>query len=535
MTSVTYFKSSIKSPQRVSIKSPQRVSIKSPQRVSIKSPQRVSIKSPQRVSIKSPQRVSIKSPQRVSIKSPQRVSIKSPQRVSIKSPQRVSNKSQSGFVLPGTLAVLVVLTIFVGFFAAEVAVIKDRTLALQQDRTNMLEQQAAESTILYMLATRPVSYAGLTVDPHEPGTGFDELDPFNYDPYWIRGKEIKLNGTPYKAFTSTHFNLQDTGSLISLRIENSTTLDRLLWHQGVDRPARVRMLGMLRDYIDQDDVSGVDGGEKETYQEPGAAPPTNRFLSSPMQLLNVATWDDAFARQDLYRFLEEVTIYVADRQNPNTMTQIGMQTVLRLDEQTAAEIVNQRDVKAITDMSEFSREKGIRMRPGYATLVPSRHFRLSLWNKDTHLQNEDSLDEDGQYWDTLYEDSNLQYEDTLYGDTHDQNEATHLEYEGANQTWIGISLTPDSPLGPWQIGYRMKVEPPGSLEKPEEEEYESDFAGFDPDDFTSNFNAINAMHDENARAEFRAMVQEGTEATTARKLVAIDPPSPLLRQWLPEE
>ena len=26
---------------------------------------------------------------------------------------------------------------------------------------------------------------------------------------------------------------------------------------------------MLSDYIDQDDVSGVDGGEKETYQEPG--------------------------------------------------------------------------------------------------------------------------------------------------------------------------------------------------------------------------------------------------------------------------
>ena len=171
-------------------------------------------------------------------------SIKSPQRVSIKSPQRVSNKSpqQSGFVLPGTLAVLVVLTIFVGFFAAEVAVIKDRTMALQQDRTNMLEQQAAESTILYMLATRPVSYAGLTVDPHEPELAVDELDPFNYDPYWIRGKEIKLNGTPYKAFTSTHFNLQDTGSLISLRFENSATLDRLLWHQGIDRPTRVRML-----------------------------------------------------------------------------------------------------------------------------------------------------------------------------------------------------------------------------------------------------------------------------------------------------
>ena len=397
---------------------------------------------------------------------------------------------------------LVVLTIFVGFFAAEVAVIKDRTLVLQQDRTNMLERHAAESTILYMLATRPVSYAGLTVDPHEPGTGFDELDPFNYDPYWIRGKEIKLNGTPYKAFTSTHFNLQDTGSLISLRIENPTTLDRLLWHQGVDRPARVRMLGMLRDYIDQDDVSGVDGGEKETYQEPGAAPPTNRFLSSPMQLLNVATWDDAFARQDLYRFLEEVTIYVADRQNPNTMTQTGMQTVLRLDEQTAAEIVNQRDVKAITDMSKFSRDKGIRMRPGYATLVPSRHFRLSLWNKDTHLQNEDSRNEDAQYWDTQYEDTYLQnetYEEETYGDT--QLEDTHLEYEGTNQTWIGISLTPDSPLAPWVIGYRMKVEPPDGLENPAEDPYESDFAGFSADDFaandfavdakTRNFNAIN--------------------------------------------
>ena len=470
-----------------------------------------------------------------SIKSPQRVSIKSLQRVSKKSPQRVSIRSQSGFVLPGTLAVLVVLTIFVGFFAAEVAVIKDRTLALQQDRTNMLERQAAESTILYMLATRPVSYAGLTVDPHEPGSGFDELDPFNYDPYWIRGKEIKLNGTPYKAFTSTHFNLQDTGSLISLRIENTTTLDRLLWHQGVDRPARVRMLGMLRDYIDQDDVSGVDGGEKETYQEPGAAPPTNRFLSSPMQLLNVATWYDAFARQDLYRFLEEVTIYVADRQNPNTMTQTGMQTVLRLDEQTAAEIVNQRDVKAITDMSEFSRDKGIRMRPGYATLVPSRHFRLSLWNKDTHLEYEDT------YGDTHPQD--IQLEDTHLNleDTHLQLEDTHLEYKGTNQTWIGISLTPGSSLAPWEIGYRMKVEPPDGLENPAEDPYESDFAGFGADDFaandfagnakTRNFNAINDT------AGFSGIARDVTAAIVAQNqnTVAIDPPSPLLRQWLPEE
>ena len=463
-----------------------------------------------------------------------------------------SMKSQTGFVLPGTLAVLVVLTIFVGFFAAEVAVIKDRTLALQQDRTNMLERQAAESTILYMLATRPVSYAGLTVDPHEPGLGFDALDPFSYDPYWIRGKEIKLNGTPYKAFTSTHFTLQDMGSLISLRIENSTTLDRLLWHQGVDRPVRVRMLGMLRDYIDQDDVSGVDGGEKETYQEPGAAPPTNRFLSSPMQLLNVATWDDAFARQDLYRFLEEVTIYVADRQNPNTMTQIGMQTVLRLDEQTAAEIVNQRDVKAITDMSKFSRDKGIRMRPEYATLVPSRHFRLSLWNKDTHLEYEDSRNEDAQYWDTQYEDTygDIQLEDTHLNledthlqleDTHLQLEDTHHEYEGTNQTWIGISLTPDSPLAPWVIGYRMKVEPPDGLENPAEDPYESDFAGFSADDFAANDFAVNAKtRNFNAikdRARFSEIARDVTEVTVAQnqKTVAIDPPSPLLRQWLPEE
>ena len=429
-------------------------------------------------------------------------------------------KSQSGFVLPGTLAVLVVLTIFVGFFAAEVAVIKDRTLALQQDRTNMLERHAAESTILYMLATRPVSYAGLTVDPHEPGSGFDELDPFNYDPYWIRGREIKLNGTPYKAFTSTHFNLQDTGSLISLRIENSTTLDRLLWHQGIDRPARVRMLGMLRDYIDQDDVSGVDGGEKETYQEPGAAPPTNRFLSSPMQLLNVATWDDAFARQDLYRFLEEVTIYVADRQNPNTMTQTGMQTVLRLDEQIAAEIVNQRSEEAITSMTQFSREKSIQMRPGYATLVPSRHIRLSLWNKDTHLQNGDS-----------------QFGDTQYGDTHLQNDDPRIKK--TNQTWVGISLTPDSPLAPWEIAYRLKVEPPGGLENPAEDSYESDFEGFGAGDFaandfeayakTRNFNARKANFDENARAKYREIAQEGTETTIDQKMVTIDPPSPLLQ------
>ena len=241
-----------------------------------------------------------------------------------------------------------------------------------------------------------------------------------------------------------------------------------------------------------------------------------------------------------------------------------MQIVLRLDEQTAAGIVNQRDVKAITDMSKFSRETSIQMRPGYATLVPSRHFRLSLWNKewnkDTHLNYEDSLNEDAQYWDTQYEDTNLLYEDTQYGDTHLQNdqnedetygdthpqneepwnlqlEDTHLKYEGTNQTWIGISLTPNSPLAPWEIGYRMKVEPSGGLENPSEDPYESDFAGFGADDFARNFNVMNAEYDEIARAGYGEIAQDGTEATVARnqKIVGIDPPSPLLRQWLPEE
>ena len=64
---------------------------------------------------------------------------------------------------------------------------------------------------------------------------------------------------------------------------------------------------------------------------------------------------------------------------------------------------------------------------------------------------------------------------------------THLEYEGTNQTWIGISLTPNSPLAPWAdwLSNESRTSWHG-LENPAEDPYESDFAGFGADDFAAN-------------------------------------------------
>lgn len=316
-----------------------------------------------------------------------------------------------GFVLVATLWVLAALTVFVGFIATEIEAIQGQALQLKDHTQQRLDRRATEATILYLAATRPMSYAGLTTDKFEPIDAESNL--FDTDFFKVRGGELRLDNRPYRAIGSAFFSLQDASSLISLRGNNFARLKKLLSYLGLHRSRIETLVARLQDYTDRDQLLRLSGAEYQEYRQIGWIPPTDRFLVSPMQLLNIVGWKDSITDDQFRRLLSEVTIYVANRENFNFMTEAGMRTLGEIDDDVVQRLIAERETVVFRTLFEVNRAAGsiIPSDPLQMANIPSNYLRMTLWN-----------------------------------------------HTGRQKQWIGITLTPGSMLAPWEIDYRMSVD-----------------------------------------------------------------------------
>lgn len=317
-----------------------------------------------------------------------------------------ANKSE-GFVLVTVIWVLASLTLLVAFIATQLESMQNQSLSMEQDRVSRLDRLSVESTLLYLAATRTTSYAGLRTQPYvKPDAG--PLALFTTDVFADRGDEIRLDGRAYKVKGGHSLRLQDAGSLTSLRSDKLLKLRGLLRSYAVERSEEERLISTLLDYIDRDEVVSVNGAERRAYESQSMLPPTNRFLSNPLQLYNVLGWEPYLDR--LPGFFDEVTIYVADRDNYNNMTVRAMQNLGGVEPADAERLLGYRQDKSFSNLRDALRVSGgvFERDPLSVSLVPSRYLRMRL-----------------------------------------------AEPDGRKEHWIGITLTPDSNLAPWEIDYRI--------------------------------------------------------------------------------
>lgn len=322
-------------------------------------------------------------------------------------------RTQQGFVLVATLWVLAALTLFVGYFSVVIDKVQNQAYELKQKVQADLQIRATEATVLYLAATKAMSYAGLKIDNEEVVSLVNPLDGKNV--LLARGNEIRLDGRLYSGVGESLFGLQDAGSLISLRGEDYIRLERLLEQNGLARGQSVKLVSRLRDYMDRDKLLHVDGAEEGDYLNRGKIPPTNRHLVSPRQINNVLGWEEPQVRAVMAKVLPELTIYVGGRNNFNSMTIAGMRTlgIVGIDEQSIQKILAARTSNSFNSLSQVNLVTGTLLPVDQLSspLFPSRYLRLVI--KSAHRRQSE---------------------------------------------WVGITLTPNSTLAPWQIDYRFVVE-----------------------------------------------------------------------------
>jgi type II secretory pathway component PulK len=241
--------------------------------------------------------------------------------------------SQGGFVLVLVLWLMAVLTIAASYFSLRV----ERAVALARDaKTNgdaHLDMANARAEILFRLATTPLSVAGL-----------GSAD----------GAVIALDGRPYRAEGNTALSLQDDRGLLNLNVVSDDRLTRLLGLLGVAPEKRLALIDLLRDYLDEDDLRRLNGGESREYEEAGLPPPRNAPLLTPYEPRRILGWasegvlweDDALPR------LATTSASVA--LNPNTAPWQVLATLPGVTNEVAQAVLARRRIAPFRDISELA-------------------------------------------------------------------------------------------------------------------------------------------------------------------------------------
>lgn len=268
--------------------------------------------------------------------------------------------NRSGFALPAVLAVTGVVTLI--FLVAITALSSLNSEARSaRERVRFLQNAlTAEATVQYMAATEPFGNAALmTGSPRR--TAFSD-DLYTEIPSGVEGAAVLLDGHRYKTGTEGPYahpvfiSLRDQAGMLNLAHMDGVQLDRLGALIGL--PGNVsRNLGPLyTDYVDADDLEGVNGAERSRYNDGG---PANRYMLRGSELLSVlgirlgvdaARWREV--RDDIAVDPRRSAV------NVNTASATTLEVLFGISRQQAQSAIQARERSPFLSMSDFAAASG---------------------------------------------------------------------------------------------------------------------------------------------------------------------------------
>lgn len=204
-----------------------------------------------------------------------------------------------GYALLLTLFLLVLMTIIATRFA-------ERGAMARQDGefwTNAARAATATASglaeAIFVVSTRPVNSWGFG----EEGLELSQI--------------VIPDGRYYGTDTGALVGFLDSRASLSLSIVDRPMLLRFLIASGIEPRRADRMIDILEDYIDTDDLKRLNGAESREYQEAGLPPPRNDWLLSLDELTRIPEWRDD--RAWLERVLPSLSIKRSATLNPNIL------------------------------------------------------------------------------------------------------------------------------------------------------------------------------------------------------------------------
>ncbi|WP_189375949.1 type II secretion system protein GspK [Thermomonas carbonis] len=282
------------------------------------------------------------------------------------------------------LAMLVVLSLVAGTVAA----ITSRLVAQSQQRAQYMQDEvdiaSTRATILYLMMSQRVTVRGITVD-NLVSFGEDGVreiqSPADLDSSLPIGNEIVPDGRVYRGMGNARFSLQDDHGLFGVNWSSPARLDRLLANGGRAQEPAETLLNRLLDYQDEDDLYRLNSAEADAYRKAGLARPTNRPLTTPMELTRVMGWKAALDFLSPAEINDAISVDTVSMVNVNTASARVLLTLAGMDQEKVDRVMAFRKLQPfLTDVS-FNQFLGRMQAPEEPlTVYPAASGTLKLWS-----------------------------------------------------------------------------------------------------------------------------------------------------------
>lgn len=220
-----------------------------------------------------------------------------------------------GFVLPVTVMVLALVAVGVALMAHQSDQLRTLVESSRLEQRSAAEVQAAlaQAETLTSVMLRRTSRRGL----------------------------IELDGRFYRTPSGTYIAWQDGAGLLNIGRSTEIELGGLLRALGVSEQRVGRLVDALLDYVDDDNLSRLNGAEAAEYSAAGLPPPRNAPLLLPSELDRVIGWRelDPALRQ---RILDAVTAGSFSGINRYTVKAPVLAAAARVDLATAQAMLAER-------------------------------------------------------------------------------------------------------------------------------------------------------------------------------------------------
>lgn len=286
---------------------------------------------------------------------------------------------QQGFILAATLWVLAFMTVAAGFFALWTASTLQTVRTRQLDMETEIELRGTQASVLYLLATRPMSERGLVLEPL-PGIATDPFSPHVVS----AGPTLYLDDQPYRGLGKIRFSIQDESGLVNINSHYTRHLFNLLGLLGVPATERDALIAKLQDYTDKDNLQRLNGAEADAYKKSGRSIPTNKQLRTSWEAANILGWDEqpSLWQDNSLPRLSNSVLNVPP--NFNTAPEIVLQTYDGIGIEEARRIVaarRQNPPRSLSQVHAIIGKRLLGIDPLGTAFFPSAYLRLSLWEE----------------------------------------------------------------------------------------------------------------------------------------------------------
>ena len=294
-----------------------------------------------------------------------------------------------GFALLTVIAAIVVMSLLAGAITLTVDRLRSASAVQQQALEGTLAAYSTRSTLLFMLATQRMTFAGLTAgDPltrTAPAQSMSARNPAGSDGEAISfvptGHELRLDGTLYRGLGTSTFALQDDRGLLSVNWAVPGMMQGLLHRLGVPLDARGRLIQALRDYqkaLAPGAIAFAGDGLSAGAGSHGAL--AHHVLLTPYQLLSIPAWRPYLERwsdRQIGRFLTTTRNVSV---NLNSAPAAVMETLPGVEPSQVKRVIDLRDETALASESMgYALLPGIPEGSGLLMLYPSNSGTLTCW------------------------------------------------------------------------------------------------------------------------------------------------------------